>query len=313
MIITITLNPAIDRTLRIEQPLQVNTLNRASSTSVEPGGKGINVSRAVKALGGKSVALGFSAGSNGRAMKDALTSMDIHHDFVDVPGNTRVNFLIIDQDGNHTEINEPGFKILDSDFLRFLERVDQYLDDENIFVISGSVPPFFPMANFAKIMKKIKQAGCRLIVDEAGELLEEALKFEPDLVKPNVLELAEAVGDEPTTDPNLLVVRARKLLDKGAKAVCVSMGEEGALFVSKHTPEALYINCNPKIPSEGAVGTGDAMVGAIANAIDKKLSFLEMAKFTVATGRACARLAGTEMATLKKVYEVYETLLVYTV
>lgn len=142
MIITITLNPAIDRTLRIEQPLQVNTLNRASSTSVEPGGKGINVSRAVKALGGKSVALGFSAGSNGRAMKDALTSMDIHHDFVDVPGNTRVNFLIIDQDGNHTEINEPGFKILDSDFLRFLERVDQYLDDENIFVISGSVPPF---------------------------------------------------------------------------------------------------------------------------------------------------------------------------
>ena len=88
MIITITLNPAMDRTLRIEHPLQPNKLNRAASTSVEPGGKGINVSRAVKALGGESVALGFSAGSNGRAMKDALTSVDIHHDFVDVPGNT---------------------------------------------------------------------------------------------------------------------------------------------------------------------------------------------------------------------------------
>ena len=313
MIITITLNPAMDRTLRIEQPLQVNMLNRASSTSVEPGGKGINVSRAVKALGGKSVALGFCAGSNGRAMKDALTSIDIHHDFVDVPGNTRVNLQVIDQEGNHTEINEPGFKISDSDFLRFLERVEQYLDDKNIFVISGSVPPFFPMQNFIKLIKTIKKAGCRLIVDEAEELLEEALKFEPDMVKPNIFELAEAVGDEPTVDPDVLVVSARKLLDKGAQAVCVSMGEEGALFVSKREPEALYVNCNPKIYNEGAVGTGDAMVGAIANAMDKKISFVEMAKFTVATGRACARLAGTEMETLKKVYEVYESLLVYTV
>ncbi|MFR4979245.1 MAG: PfkB family carbohydrate kinase, partial [Butyricicoccus sp.] len=164
-----------------------------------------------------------------------------------------------------------------------------------------------------KLIKTIKKAGCRLIVDEAEELLEEALKFEPDMVKPNIFELAEAVGDEPTVDPDVLVVSARKLLDKGAQAVCVSMGEEGALFVSKQEPEALYVNCNPKIYNEGAVGTGDAMVGAIANAMDKKISFVEMAKFTVATGRACARLAGTEMATLKKVYEVYENLLVYTV
>lgn len=313
MIITITLNPAMDRTLRIEHPLQPNKLNRAASTSVEPGGKGINVSRAVKALGGESVALGFSAGSNGRAMKDALTSVDIHHDFVDVPGNTRVNVQIIDLDGNHTEVNEPGFKIADGDFLRFLERVEHYLDSNNIFVISGSVPPGFPLVNFSELIKTIKKAGCRLIVDEAGDLMREALKYEPDFVKPNIFELAELVGDQPTADPDQLVHSARKLLDMGAQAVCVSMGVEGALFVSKHDPEVLYVNCNPKIYDEGAVGTGDAMVGAIANSMDKNLSFVDMAKFTVATGRASARLAGTEMATLKKVYEVYESLLVYTV
>lgn len=313
MIITITLNPAMDRTLRIEHPLQPNKLNRASSTSVEPGGKGINVSRAIKALGGSSVALGFSAGSNGRLMKDALTSFDIHHDFVDVPGNTRVNLQIIDQEGNHTEVNEPGFKISDSDFLRLLERLEFYLDSSNIFVVSGSVPPFFPMTNFSKLIKTIKKAGCRLVVDEADDLLLEALKFEPDFVKPNIFELAKAVGDEPTDDPDRLIISARKLLDMGAQSVCVSMSHEGALFVSKHEPEALYVNCNPKIFDEGSVGTGDAMVGAIANSIDKNFTFLEMAKFTVATGRACARLAGTEMATLKRVYEVYETLMVYTV
>ena len=214
---------------------------------------------------------------------------DIHHDFVDVPGNTRVNLQVIDQEGNHTEINEPGFKISDSDFSALFENESSnILMTKIFFVISGSVPPFFPMQNFIKLIKTIKKAGCRLIVDEAEELLEEALKFEPDMVKPNIFELAEAVGDEPTVDPDVLVVSARKLLDKGAQAVCVSMSEEGALFVSKREPEALYVNCNPKIYNEGAVGTGDAMVGAIANAMDKKISFVEMAKFTVATGRACA-------------------------
>lgn len=313
MIITITLNPALDRTLRIEQPLVPHKLNRAVSSSVEPGGKGINVSRAVKALGGGSVALGFCAGSNGRFMKDALTSVNIHHDFVDVPGNTRVNLQIIDQNGEHTEINEPGFKISDGDFIRFLERVEHYLDPKNIFVISGSVPPGFPMVNYTRLIKTIKKAGCRLIVDEAGPLLQEALKFEPDFVKPNIFELAEAVGDQPSADPEVVVHSARKLLDLGAQAVCVSMSQEGALFISKHHGEVLYVNCEPKIHDVGAVGTGDAMVGAIANSLDKGLSFTEMAKITVATGRASARLAGTEMATLKKIYEVYETLLVYTV
>lgn len=313
MIITITLNPALDRTLRIDKALQPNKLNRAVSSSVEPGGKGINVSRAVKALGGDSVALGFSAGTNGRVMKDALTSVNIHHDFVDVPGNTRVNVQIIDDAGDHTEVNEPGFKITDGDFIRFLERVETYLDPNNIFVISGSLPPNFPMVNYVNLIKTIKKAGARLIVDEPGELLLEALKYEPDFVKPNIFELAEAVGDEPTADPDVLVHSARKLLDMGAQAVCVSMSQEGALFASKQEPEVLYVNCNPKIHDIGAVGTGDAMVGAIANSLDKGLSFTEMAKFTVATGRASARLAGTEMATLKKVYEVYETLLVYTV
>ena len=121
------------------------------------------------------------------------------------------------------------------------------------------------------------------------------------------------MGDEPTDDPDVLVHSARKLLDLGAKSVCVSMGQQGALFAAKDEPEVLYVNCNPKIVDAGAVGTGDAMVGAIANSMDKGVSFTEMAKITVATGRASARLAGTEMASLKRVYEVYETLLVYTV
>ena len=97
----------------------------------------------------------------------------------------------------------------------------------------------------------------------------------------------------------------------GAKAVCVSMGQEGALLTAKDEPESLYVTTTPKIYDEGAVGTGDAMVGAIANAMHAGMKFDEVARYAVAMGRACARLAGTEMASLKKVYEGYETTQVY--
>lgn len=311
MIITITLNPAIDRTLRIDKPLQPNQLNRAVGSNVEPGGKGITVSRAIKAIGGESVALGFCAGTNGRALKDALTSMDIHHDFVDVCGQTRVNIQIIDNYGDHTEINEPGDKISDGDFLRFLERVETYLDPENIFIISGSTPPRFSLQNFGTLCRTIKQAKCRLIVDAAGKWLIEALKYHPDCVKPNRYELAELFQDEPSADPETVAAAARKVLDMGARSVCVSMGQEGAVFVSQDSREALYANTDPKIAEEGAVGTGDSMVAAIANGMRQNIKLDEIAKFSVATGRACALLPGTEMASLKKVYEVYETTSLY--
>lgn len=313
MIITITLNPAIDRTIRIEKTLMPMRLNRAVGSMVEAGGKGINVSRAIKALGGVSVAIGFCAGSNGRFLKDSLTSADIHHNFVDIPGETRVNIQVLGADGEHTEINEPGSKISDADYLRFLDRMENYLYPENSFVITGSLPTDFSMKNYLKICKNIKKAGCRLIIDASGEHLLEAIKLEPDFVKPNVYELAEVVGEEVTTNPECVVKQARKLLDMGARAVCVSMAKDGAVFLSKDEKEVLYVNSNPKIESCGAVGTGDAMVGAIANSIENGLSFVDLAKYTVATGRACARIAGTEMATLKRVFEVYEKLEVYTI
>lgn len=312
MVITITLNPAMDRTLRIENPLVPNTLNRAVSSIVEPGGKGITVSRAIKAIGGTSVAVGFSAGSNGRQMKDALTSMDIHHDFVDVPGQTRVNIQLIAPNGEHTEINEPGYKVADGDFLRFLERLETYLDPENIFVLSGSTPPGFSLKNYGKICKTIKKAGSRLIIDASGERLLEALKYQPDVVKPNLFELAQAVGTEPSTDPEIVAVAARRMLDMGAQVVCVSMGREGSVIVSQDNRQGLFANSNPKIVEDGAVGTGDSMVAAFANGMRQSIALDEMAKFAVAAGRACARLPGTQMATLKQVYEVYETVQLYT-
>ena len=126
MIITITLNAALDRTQRIEHPLQVGKLNRAGVQISEPGGKGINVSRAIKALGGSRQAIS-QCGTNYRIVGDMATAADIHHDFVDIAGQLRINTQIIDAQGGHTEVNEPGNKLDDSDFLRLLDRMENYL------------------------------------------------------------------------------------------------------------------------------------------------------------------------------------------
>ena len=217
-------------------------------------------------------------------------------------------------------------KTLDFDSLQAMaEKVEgsfvfTVLDKDNsIWFVIGDNPlcimfydGFLIYASTQEILcKTIKKHGCKLIIDAQGELLQEALGCEPDFVKPNIFELAEAVGDKPSADPEVVVHSARKMLDMGAKAVCVSMGQEGALLTAKNEPESLYVTTTPKIYDEGAVGTGDAMVGAIANAMHAGMKFDEVARYAVAMGRACARLAGTEMASLKKVYEVYETTQVY--
>ncbi len=311
MIITITLNPAFDRTLYLGQPLVPGKLNRAVSSRIEPGGNGINVSRTIKALGGNSVALGFCAGAIGRTMKDMLTSADIHHDFVDVAGQLRVNVQIIDPQGGHTEINESGTPITDADFQRLLDRVTNYTAEGNIFVLSGSAPPNFPLKHYRKLCRTIKKNGCKLIVDAKGDFLLEAIKCEADYIKPNIYELAAAVNGKPETDPEKILISACRLLDMGAKAVCVSMGQEGAVFAAGYEQEALYVDTSPKIFDEGAVGTGDAMVGALADAINRGLKFEELARHVVAAGRAASKLPGTQKPSLLEVYQVYETTRVY--
>lgn len=311
MIVTITLNAALDRTLHIKQPLREGELNRAYAARLEPGGKGINASSAIKALGGESIAIGFTAGTNGRVMKDMLTTADIHHDFVDVAGQMRVNTQIIDDQGGLTEVNEPGDCVSDADFLRLLDRVQQYADAHTIFVLAGSTPPLFPLTNYYKLCQTIKSKGSRLVVDATGALLHEALRVQPDFVKLDAAELAELDRSRFTRDPGLVVQSARQLLERGANAVCVCMQHEGAVFLSKKQNDALFITTNPKIYSDGAVGTGDAMVGAIAHALELGHDFEPLARLSVAAGRASAKLSGTRMASLMRVYEIYETTQVF--
>lgn len=311
MIITITLNPAIDRTLIIDEPIELGTVNTVSQSFVEVGGRGINVSRAIRALGGQSVAMGFTGGNNGRALKDGLTALGIHHDFTDVAGETRVNTQLVHPDGSHTDLNEVGTAVTDEDYLRFLEKLKLYLDPRNLFVLCGRIPAGMKLKQYLKIIKMIKKAGCQLLVDCDGETLGSVLPCKPDLIKPNSTELAKLTGMPRTLDPEETLTRVMTLRERGAQAVCASLGANGAIFAfPDETP--LYMVADAGPANRSAVGSGDAMVGAIAHAYHQGMSNEEIAKFGVAMGTASAKLPGSQMATMGEAYQVYETIKVYT-
>lgn len=313
MIVTITLNPAIDRTLVLSDNLEVGELNIVSESYVQIGGKGINVSRAIRALGGQSEAMGFAAGSNGRMLKEGLMSCGIHHDFIDIPGETRVNIQVVTPSGEHTDINEPGAKISDADYLRLIERIKLYLDPSNLFVISGRMPPGMNEKQYLKLIRIIKKKGCPLFLNCDGKLLDRILDtdYKPDFIQPNSTELAAATGRPKTKDPEQALPGALELHKRGAKFVCASLGDNGAVFVADNE-HPLYITSPLSMPTSSAVGSGDAMIGAIVHAYSQGMPHEEIAKFAVAMGTASARLPGSQMATMKEAFEIYETLQVYT-
>ena len=186
LIITVTLNPAIDRILYVPS-FKIGEVNRAIKTIINAGGKGINVSKAVKSLGGDTLALGFIAGRHGRFIKDILSSYGIEHHFVEVSGECRVNIKIDCEGAGHTDINEPGFDVSETNFNLLLSRLKGHLRTGSIVVISGSVPPNFPIEYYSKLCFTITEAKIPLVIDAEGDRLTHSLAAGPAFVKVNAL------------------------------------------------------------------------------------------------------------------------------
>ncbi|MDY3072267.1 MAG: 1-phosphofructokinase [Eubacteriales bacterium] len=302
MIITVTLNPAVDRTMHVPK-FCAGRVNRATAARVDAGGKGINVSKALKELGCESVACGLIAGRYGRMIKEQLTASGIKYDFVEVPGETRLNIKIISDDGTHTDINEPGFAVSEADFDRLIERVEKNARRDAIVVLSGSVPPNLALSAYERLCGTIAaRPGVRLIVDADGVHLRAALASHPVYIKPNVSELASVLGYEPATIPQI-VDGARKMIELGAQNVAVSMGGEGAVVVSD--TRALLVK-PPKVPVVGPVGAGDVMVAAIAQAVEDNNDFESLARYSAAAGTASVTIEGTRMASRRTVLQIFE-------
>lgn len=292
MIITITMNPAIDKTVEIDAFVH-GGLNRVCNITMDAGGKGINVSKTIKALGGESLATGFLSGNNGKFIQSALKELGIKNDFVYTEGETRVNTKIIESSGIVTELNEKGPMTDRDDVRKLLEKIKPHLKEETLLVLSGSIPAGIPKNIYKDITEFAHQCGAKVFVDADGELFAEAMKARPDIIKPNKIELEQYLGMQ-LENENMIVAAGQAILVCGIKTVIISLGEKGAYFISKeHT---LY-SPGLSVETHSTVGAGDAMAAAFSFGMDKKLSFEMCAKLAMATSTGAVMTVGTKPPT----------------
>ena len=283
MICTVTFNPSLDYIVRLDS-LKLGAVNRVNYENVLPGGKGINVSIVLNNLGHKSTALGFVADFTGREIVERTVGYGVDCDFVTVAeGMSRINMKLKAED--ETEINGMGPKITPDDIDALYQKLDK-LGKGDILVIAGSVPSMLPGDMYQRIMGRLEGRGVDIAVDAERDLLVNVLQYHPFVIKPNNHELGAIFGVE-LNKREEVVPYAKKLQEKGARNVLVSMAGEGAVFVSE-TGEVVMSEA-PKGTVVNSVGAGDSMVaGFIAGYLESDGNYATAFKMGVCTGSASA-------------------------
>lgn len=292
MIYTVTLNPALDKTVEIPG-MALDTVNRVTSMRTDPGGKGINVSKVIAKLGGESCAVGILGGESGRTLLAALEREGLRTHFRFVEGQTRTNLKIIDRAlHTNTDINEPGLTVSPADLDALLRDLLGMVHEGDIVVLAGSLPQGAPQDTYRVWTAACREKGARVCLDADGVLLAEGLKAAPYLIKPNEDELSRLVGHR-LTDTDELIAEGRRLLKGGVTRVVISLGERGALYLRGN--EVLYAE-GLSVPVGSTVGAGDSVVAALAYADSLDMSDEDAVRLSTATGAANVMCSGTQPA-----------------
>lgn len=303
MIYTVTLNPALDKTVTISS-FQIGEVNRIASVRMDPGGKGLNVSKGIENLGGQSHAFAALGGSTGEEIRKMLQNHRFALEVIPAEGNTRTNLKVIDPVlHTNTDINEPGCGMKNTDLRAFLSKLDQVLNPTDILVLSGSVPANVGKDIYARLTAAASSHGVKVFVDAEKHLLEPALAEGPYLVKPNIHELAAFAGRTLTTETEVREA-AGELLQAGAHYVLVSMGGDGAVLYAENGE--IWSAKVPKVPVVSTVGAGDSMVAAFAYGTDAGMSVAECVRLAAAAGTAAVTCAGSNAPERKQVMDVYQ-------
>lgn len=280
MIYTITLNPSIDYVM-FTDTLNVGELNRASATHKFAGGKGINVSRVLKALDVSSTALGFIGGFPGNFIKTELERAAINTNFIEVEEDTRINVKL--KGAQETEVNAAGPVITQTHVDALINQI-KALTSNDYLVIAGSIPKSMPSDIYATIAQVCHERQIPFVVDAEKDLLTQTLRYNPEFVKPNKVEL-EAMFDITITTDSDVVNAARKLMMLGARNVLVSLGGEGAILV---TDSDCYKASVPNGKVVNTVGSGDSTVAGMIAGKTRQQTIEDSFKQAVACGTATA-------------------------
>ncbi|MBU2702771.1 1-phosphofructokinase [Sporomusaceae bacterium BoRhaA] len=296
-IITVTLNPALDRTLQFSS-FDLGKVNRVIQERLDPAGKGINVAHVIKTLGEAAIVTGFLGQDNADKFNSSFTKMDIENHFVLIPGCTRVNTKLVDQTtGLVTEVNFPGLTFSADDWLRLKQTISKLAQTADSFILSGSLPPDAPPDSYYQLITLLKEQHCKVFLDTSGPALTTALEAAPYAVKPNITELSEIMGRS-LTNSRELSQAINQLLLSGIQLVVVSLGEQGALIAAGD--ERLRVKA-PAIKIGSTVGAGDAMVAGLAVADTRELSLADKARLATAAAAATVAKPGTQPGSLQEI------------
>ncbi|KQY07080.1 1-phosphofructokinase [Mycobacterium sp. Root135] len=302
MIVTVTPNPSIDRTVSLGATLTRGAVHRVTSATSEPGGKGVNVARALALAGLDTLAVLPTADDD--PMVAALRVAGVTFRSVPVGGVVRTNLAITEADGTTTKLNEPGAP-LDADALDALTRaVLAHAETASWIVLSGSLPPGVPDDWYADVVARLASAPCQVAVDTSERPLDAlAAAFgtsAPDLIKPNAEELAGLVGASPEDlesaaaqgDPAPVILAANQLIERGAKTILVTLGAAGAVLVD---PTGSWMAAPPPITPRSTVGAGDSSLAGYVRAAVGGAEPPRRLQMAVAYGSAAAALPGSAL------------------
>lgn len=281
MILTVTLNAALDITYRVPA-LTPHATHRVADVGERPGGKGLNVARVLAALGHDAVVTGFAGGRTGDALRAMLAPLPLRDALVPVAGTTRRTVAVVDgTTGDTTQLNEPGPAVTAAEWTAFLDAYDGLLADAAAVALCGSLPPGIHVGAYADLVRRTRAAGVPVLLDTSGEPLRRGVAARPDLIKPNAEELAGLTGSR---EPRRAVRDARR---RGAHAVVGSLGPDGLLAA---TPDGLWGAAPPAPVAGNPTGAGDSAVAGLLSGLVEGLPWPER------LARAAALSAATVLA-----------------
>ncbi len=294
MVYTVTLNPAVDYVVELDN-LKMGDINRTSNEKIFFGGKGINVSIVLQRLGIETTAMGIIAGFTGKALENSLRFEGVHTDFLEADGFTRINIKI--KSSPETELNGSGPFVDEQLLMGLIERL-KLLKNDDIVVLSGSLPASLKSNTYKRIIDELKDTGVKIVLDTSGSALKEAVSSSPYLIKPNLAEMSSLLNKKLTVESEV-IEGAKRLQKFGARNILVSMGSMGAIFVGEDGTVMREEAKRGRVIN--TVGSGDSMVaGFIAGLPGGLRSALRLG---IAAGSATAFSEG--LATKNEIMQIF--------
>lgn len=305
-IVTLTMNPALDESTSIDQVVPEHKL-RCDAPIFEPGGGGINVSRALSNLGGESLACYLAGGHSGERFQELLDAAEIDQRVVSIAGSTRTSFTVFERSSSlQYRFSMPGPRVEEDEWNVLLDTLATIEPEPDFLVASGSLPPGAPHDLFASIKEVADRSQARLIVDTTGSALQAALDVGLYMIKPNLRELGLLAGRSISNDTVMEQV-AKELIAQGrVEVVVVSLGAGGAVLITADETEPIRA---PTVPIASKVGAGDSMVAGMVLALATGASISEAVSYGVAAGAAAVMTPGSMLCRKSDTDQLYREIL----